>query len=109
MSQLLKTVGTMSAVLGILAGIQSVEAHHSRSMYDHDKIVIVIGAVKEVRWVNPHVSLLVYGATKDGEAPTDWVFEMTSPSILSRFGLPPTLDGESPNPADSPTVRWTQA
>jgi Family of unknown function (DUF6152) len=46
----------------------------------------VDGAVKELRWVNPHVSLLIYGTTQKGEEPTDWLLEMTSPSVLSRLG-----------------------
>jgi Family of unknown function (DUF6152) len=86
MRQVLKAVGTVTTVLSLLAGIHSVAAHHSFSMFDFSKRVTVNGAVKELRWVNPHVSLLVYGATKEGEEPTEWLLEMTSPSVLSRLG-----------------------
>jgi RNA polymerase sigma-70 factor (TIGR02960 family) len=33
------------------------------------------------------------------------ITQFMDPSILSRFGLPATLDGESPNPADRATMR----
>jgi hypothetical protein len=84
MRQLLKAI--VSSVLGLVAGIHSVAAHHSGSMFDHSKSVTVIGTVKEVRWVNPHVTFLVHGATNEGLEPMDWLLEMTSPSVLSRLG-----------------------
>ena len=55
-------------------------------MFDGSKRVTINGAVKEVRWVNPHVSLTIFGATEVGEEPTTWLLEMTSPSVLSRLG-----------------------
>ena len=102
MRQLLKSVGVASTVLGLVAGIHSVAAHHSASMFDHDKIVTLNGAVKEIRWVSPHVSLLVYGATDEGGQPTDWMLEMTSPSVLSRLGWKRT----SVKPGDSVQVEF---
>jgi hypothetical protein len=86
MRQHLKAFGAVSAVLGLLAGINSVAAHHSGAMFDGSRSLTVDGAVKELRWVNPHVSLLIYGTTRKGEEPTDWLLEMTSPSVLSRLG-----------------------
>ncbi|MBV8746257.1 MAG: hypothetical protein JO134_14565 [Xanthobacteraceae bacterium] len=44
------------------------------------------GTVVELRWTNPHVSLLVKGTSKDGEEPTLWLMEMTSPGNLTRAG-----------------------
>jgi hypothetical protein len=40
--------------------------------------------VVEVRWVNPHVTLLVNGTAKDGDQPSDWLLETTSPGNLTR-------------------------
>jgi hypothetical protein len=86
MKHILKAAGTISVVLGLAAGIGSVSAHHSASMYDETKITTINGTVRELRWVNPHVSLLIYGTVKEGEAPTDWLLETTSPGRLLRLG-----------------------
>jgi Family of unknown function (DUF6152) len=86
MRQLLKAVGTVVGGLGLLAAIHSAAAHHSATMFDGSRSVTVNGAVKELRWVNPHVSLLIHGTTKEDEEPSEWLLEMTSPSVLSRLG-----------------------
>jgi hypothetical protein len=86
MKQLLKTAGIISAVCGLLAGISTVAAHHSGSMFDPTKSVTITGTVVELRWVNPHVSLSINGTTKEGDAPALWVLEMTSPGNLVRAG-----------------------
>jgi hypothetical protein len=86
MRQVLKYAGAMMAVGGLAAGISSVAAHHSTTMFDHTKTLTISGTVVELRWVNPHVSLSVNGTLKDGEVPELWVMEMTSPGNLVRAG-----------------------
>src|SRR3979490_828212 len=86
MKQLLKTTAVISAVCGVLAGISTVAAHHSATMFDHAKSVTIIGTAVELRWVNPHVSLSVNGTIKEGDEPALWVLEMTSPGNLVRAG-----------------------
>ena len=86
MKHILRAAGTISAVLGLLAGIGTVAAHHSASMYDDTQIMTIDGTVKEVRWVNPHVSLSIFGILKEGDEPTDWLLETTSPGRLLRLG-----------------------
>jgi hypothetical protein len=56
-------------------------------MFDHAKTMTIRGVVLELRWVNPHVSLLVKGVV-DGEQTEqeDWLMEMTSPGNLVRAG-----------------------
>ena len=71
------------AVCG-LAGVGSVAAHHSATMFDHSKTLTLKGTVVEVHWVNPHVSYLVNGTVKDDETPSDWLLETTSPGNLAR-------------------------
>jgi Family of unknown function (DUF6152) len=82
----LKSVGTIAAVVGLMAGISAVSAHHSGTMFDPARTESVTGTVKELRWVNPHVSLLVFDTLKEGEEPSEWLLEMTSPSVLARLG-----------------------
>jgi Family of unknown function (DUF6152) len=65
-------------------------AHHSGSMFDPTRTVSLVGVVKEVRWTNPHVTLMVNGKssengkTGDNDQDTDWLLEMSSPSNLVR-------------------------
>ena len=86
MNHVLKTAAAISIAGGLFAGITTVAAHHSATMFDHAKSVMLKGTVVELRWVNPHVSLSVNGTTKDGEEPALWVLEMTSPGNLVRAG-----------------------
>jgi hypothetical protein len=86
MTSMLRSIGAISVVIGLTAGIQVVSAHHSGTMFDPVRTETVTGTVKEVRWVNPHVSLLVFGTIKEGEEPSEWLLEMTSPSVLGRLG-----------------------
>src|ERR1700678_2172538 len=65
-------------------------AHHSFSMFDHDKTVTVNGTVKEFDWTNPHawIHLVVMGA--DGKA-HNWQFEMGGPAQEAKAGWTPTI------------------
>jgi Family of unknown function (DUF6152) len=84
----IKTIGALAVAGAVAAGIASVSAHHSTTMFDHSKTMTINGEVVELRWVNPHVSLSVNGIVaeraEDGEA--IWVMEMTSPGNLVRAG-----------------------
>jgi hypothetical protein len=75
------------ALMGLAFGSRFVAAHHSTTMFDHAKTMTIRGVVLELRWVNPHVSLLVKGVV-DGEQmeQEDWLMEMTSPGNLVRAG-----------------------
>ena len=44
------------------------------------------GTVKTVNWTNPHISFVVETDAKDGEAVKIWVFEVSSPGVLTRSG-----------------------
>jgi Family of unknown function (DUF6152) len=86
MKRFLKMAGPIAAVLSLVGGAQSVAAHHSTTMFDHSKTMTITGTVVELRWTNPHVSLLVNGTASAGEEPTLWLLEMTSPGNLVRAG-----------------------
>ena len=49
MRQLTKSVGALTAVWMLAAGISSVTAHHSSTMFDHSKTVTIKGTVVELR------------------------------------------------------------
>src|SRR3977135_3530091 len=86
MKHILQTAGAISIVCGRVAGMSTVAAHHSATMFDHSKSVTITGTAVELRWVNPHVSLSVNGTIKEGEEPALWLLEMTSPGNLVRAG-----------------------
>src|SRR5215471_21241452 len=81
-----KLFGVMAAAFVLAAGVHSVAAHHSTTMFDHSKTLTITGTVVELRWVNPHVSLTVNGSLNEGDTPADWLMEMTSPGNLVRAG-----------------------
>jgi hypothetical protein len=86
MRHLIKSAGAIAAVYLLAAGISSVAAHHSTTMFDHSKTVTIKGTVVELRWVNPHVTVTINGSLNEGDAPADWLMEMTSPGNLVRAG-----------------------
>jgi hypothetical protein len=61
-------------------------AHHSFAMFDFDKTISCPATVKEFRWTNPHVTLLIEAAPKAGDPPEIWSLELTSPGNLTRIG-----------------------
>jgi len=86
MRQIFKALGVIAAFGVLAAGISTVAAHHSTTMFDHSKTMTIKGTVVELRWVNPHVTLTVNGVVNEGEQPADWLMEMTSPGNLVRAG-----------------------
>src|SRR5579871_4275317 len=78
---------SLSRVLGV-AVVLSVPAlaHHSFAMFDFNNTVKMSATVKEFRWTNPHVVLLVEGSPQPGAAPEVWSMELTSPGNLTRMG-----------------------
>jgi Family of unknown function (DUF6152) len=61
-------------------------AHHSNAAYDLDNPKTMEGTVKTVNWTNPHITFVVEPDVKTGEAPSSWVFEVSSPGVLTRSG-----------------------
>jgi hypothetical protein len=82
----LKLTLALATLGGIAAGLTSVAAHHSTTMFDHSKTMTISGELVELRWVNPHVSLSINGTIKGSEESGVWVMEMTSPGNLVRAG-----------------------
>ena len=61
-------------------------AHHSFAMFDFNNTITFKATVKEFRWTNPHVVLLVEGSPRPGTPPEVWSMELTSPGNLTRMG-----------------------
>ena len=61
-------------------------AHHSTAAYDADHMQTMEGIVKIVNWTNPHITFVVEKDVKSGEPASTWVFEVSSPGVLTRSG-----------------------
>jgi Family of unknown function (DUF6152) len=61
-------------------------AHHSGAAYDNQHLQTLEGTVKQVNWTNPHISFVIEADSKDGKPAETWVFEVSSPGVLSRSG-----------------------
>jgi hypothetical protein len=72
-----------SLVLGF-GGIAA--AHHSNAAYDLEHPQTMEGTVKAVNWTNPHISFVIEKDAKNGEPAAIWVFEVSSPGVLTRSG-----------------------
>ena len=73
----------LSLILGV-GGIAA--AHHSNAAYDLDHPKTVEGTVKTVNWTNPHITFVVETDVKNAEPASTWVFEVSSPGVLTRSG-----------------------
>ena len=73
-----------AALICVLTG--GAWAHHSGAMFDSDHPIDIKGEVKEFRWTNPHVNVMVTAAVKQGANEAPWLLEMTSPGNLTRNG-----------------------
>ena len=84
-----------------LAG-NSAFAHHSRTMFDTNKQVTLMGTVKEFQWTNPHcwIQVLVPDPSNPSAPPVEWGVEMGAPVELMRKGWKPG----SLNPGDKVTI-----
>jgi hypothetical protein len=66
------------------------EAHHSNSAFYVTKVITIKGVVKEFRWTNPHVWVIV--TVDDGKGnKVDWKAEGRPPGILARAGWTPKI------------------
>jgi Family of unknown function (DUF6152) len=64
------------------------QAHHSNSAFYVTKVITIKGVVKEFKWSNPHVWVIL--TVDDGKGnKVDWKVEGRPPGILSRAGWSP--------------------
>jgi hypothetical protein len=67
------------------SAVLPVAAHHSFSMFDETKEVVLKGAVKEFQWSNPHTWIQLNVTDASGNV-VEWSIEGGSPSLLGRQG-----------------------
>ncbi len=76
------------------------QAHHSFSMFDHEKLITVSGTLKEFEWTNPHCWLDVSVVDAATGRTVDWAFEMGSVGQVAAQGW----KAETVKPGDKITV-----
>ena len=74
------------AVLAIAASSLPLEAHHSFSMFDHEKKITVSGTLKEFEWTNPHCWLHIAAPDPATGKIVEWAFEMGSIGQIAQQG-----------------------
>jgi hypothetical protein len=81
-----RTFGCL-VVLGCLTASASLQAHHSTAgVYDPGKEGKVTGTLADIKFVNPHGSLIVTVKNEDGTT-TDWTFTTGSATALAQRGI----------------------
>src|SRR5437763_16171497 len=70
----------------VLASGRTAAAHHSNAAYDIEHPRTMEGTVKTVNWTNPHITFVIEADAKDGQPAATWVFEVSSPGVLTRSG-----------------------
>ena len=81
----MKTIGSLVAVLLLIAAIP-VLAHHSfQAEFDTSKPVTLKGVVTKVEWMNPHAWFYIDATTADGKL-EHWQCETGAPIELLRRG-----------------------
>lgn len=93
------------AVLGAaLLQAPLAQAHHSNSAFYVTKIITIKGVVKEFKWANPHIWVIL--AVDDGKGnKVDWKVEGRPPGILLRSGWTP----KSIQPGETITIDLSPA
>lgn len=71
--------------LSLLATAGAAFAHHSSAMFDGNKVVTLVGEIKEFDWTNPHCAILI--DVPDGKGGVaEWSVEGGSPNTMVNHG-----------------------
>ena len=82
MRSILERPGLAAALLLVML---PVAAHHSRSIFDRERIVTIEGVVTKYEWRNPHVHVFVETETDSGDAVV-WAFDAPPTTTMRRRG-----------------------
>lgn len=80
----MKTATAVAAALGLLFGIQAVAHHSASAVYNLETRVKTSGTLREVRWINPHIVIVL---TADDGKDTQWTYEGNPPSWFKNNGV----------------------
>ncbi len=84
-------VRMMITLSGAVAFTATAVAHHSPNLhFDRRDVVEISGTLTEVRWRNPHTTLLIETVGADGETET-WIAETRAATQMARANLEPDI------------------
>jgi hypothetical protein len=83
------TVGILTVLLGVLS-MTTLSAHHSRAMFDVDKLISVEGVVTDVQWKYPHMWVAVDVPGANGKVES-WGLEGAGASMMVAAGISPQI------------------
>jgi len=99
-----KAIACCAAMGAALSVAPMAQAHHSNSAFYVTKVITIKGVVKEFKWANPHVWVIL--DVDDGKGnKVEWKVEGRPPGILLRAGWTP----KSLQPGDVITVDLSPA
>lgn len=79
------TASTAAAIVTAFTALPA-GAHHSTAAFDTTRVIKIEGTIMQFRWINPHASIKIDGAS-EGDAPDGlWTVEMTAPNVLINEG-----------------------
>ena len=76
-----KTACALTALLAFMSMTAVPSAHHSRAMFDVDKLISVVGVVTDVQWRFPHMWIAVDGPGANGKTES-WGFEGAGAAMM---------------------------
>ena len=85
-----KTVGILTVFLGFAWTTAAPSAHHSRAMFDVDKLISVEGVVTEVQWRFPHMWIALDVPGPNGKSES-WGFEGAGAAMMVASGISPQI------------------
>jgi hypothetical protein len=88
------------AAIPLAAAANPASAHHSMSMFDQTKEVVIEGSVKKLLWTNPHSYIQLMVADNSGNE-VEWSLELGAPMYLYSKGWRP----KTSKPGDRISVR----
>ena len=84
----LRSIASCAIVAAACLMAPLAQAHHSNSAFYVTKVITIKGVVKEFKWSNPHVWVIV--SVDDGKGnKVEWKAEGRPPGILARAGWTP--------------------
>lgn len=99
-----KAIACCAALGAALSIAPMAQAHHSNSAFYVTKVITIKGVVKEFKWANPHVWVIV--VVDDGKGgQVEWKVEGRPPGILLRAGWTP----KSLQPGETVTIDLSPA
>ena len=85
------TVCAVTALLAFMSMTTAPSAHHSRAMFDVDKLIAVEGVVTDVQWRFPHMWITVDVPAGANGKTESWGFEGAGAAMMVASGISPQV------------------